>query len=149
MVYLKSGLSTIFYFSTRLKKVLINKINHQLCILKVVWPLASRKSVICLRNLYNEHIPMMSGCLLILALQFTSDKVESVLHDLDVNKGSGPDGIPPIILNNCVHLLSQNHYLFFFYRSMATSVFPDRWKVSRTFFKILKIYFCSSSASFN
>jgi hypothetical protein len=37
------------------------------------------------------------------ALQFTSDKVESVLQDLDVNKGSGPDGIP-----------SQNHYHFFF-----------------------------------
>jgi hypothetical protein len=28
---------------------------------------APRKSVICLRNLYNEHIPIMSGCLLILA----------------------------------------------------------------------------------
>jgi hypothetical protein len=139
MVYLKSGLSTIFYFSARLKKVLINKINHQLCILKVVWPLASRKSVICLRNLYNEHIPMMSGCLLILALQFTSDKVESVLHDLDVNKGSGPDGIPPIILNNCASAFAKPLSL----------VEPDRWKVSRTFFKILKIYFCSSSASFN
>jgi hypothetical protein len=37
------------------------------CILKVVWPLAPRKSVICLRILFNEHIPMMSGCLLILA----------------------------------------------------------------------------------
>jgi hypothetical protein len=32
------------------------------------------------------------------ALQFTSDEVESVLQDLDVNKGSG---IPPIILKNC------------------------------------------------
>jgi hypothetical protein len=40
----------------------------------------------------------------------TSDKVESVLQDLHVNKGSGPDGIPPI---RTVHLLSQNHYLFF------------------------------------
>jgi hypothetical protein len=28
------------------------------------------------------------------ALQFTSDEVESVLQDLDVNKDSGPDGIP-------------------------------------------------------
>jgi hypothetical protein len=35
------------------------------------------------------------------ALQFTSDEVESVLQDLHVNKGSGPDGIPPIILKNC------------------------------------------------
>jgi hypothetical protein len=35
------------------------------------------------------------------ALQFTSDEVESVLQDLDVNKGPGPDGIPLIILKNC------------------------------------------------
>jgi hypothetical protein len=39
------------------------------------------------------------------------------LQDLDVNKGSGPDGIPPIILKKCASAL-------------ATSVFPDRWKVS-------------------
>jgi hypothetical protein len=35
------------------------------------------------------------------ALQFISDEVESVLQDLDVNKVSGPDGIPAIILKNC------------------------------------------------
>jgi hypothetical protein len=35
------------------------------------------------------------------ALQFTSDEVECVLQDLDVNKGSGPNSIPPIILKNC------------------------------------------------
>jgi hypothetical protein len=49
----------------------------------------------------------MAGCLLILALdhalddppfdalQFTSDEVENVLQDLDVNKDSGYDDIPP------------------------------------------------------
>jgi hypothetical protein len=36
------------------------------------------------------------------ALQFSADEVESVLQDLDVDKSSGP-----------VHLLLQNHYLFF------------------------------------
>jgi hypothetical protein len=35
------------------------------------------------------------------ALQFTSDEVVGVLQDLDVNKGSGPDGITPNILKNC------------------------------------------------
>jgi hypothetical protein len=34
------------------------------------------------------------------ALQFTSYKVESVLQGLDLNKGSGSDGVPPIILKN-------------------------------------------------
>jgi hypothetical protein len=31
--------------------------------------------------------------------QFTSDEVECVLQDFDVNKGSSPNGIPPIISN--------------------------------------------------
>jgi hypothetical protein len=40
-------------------------------------------------------------------LQFTSDEVESVLQDLDVNKGSGPNGIPPIILKNCASAFAR------------------------------------------
>jgi hypothetical protein len=63
------------------------------------------------------------------ALQFTSDEVESVLQDLDVNKGSGPDGIPLIILKNCASAFPKPLSLFF-NRSMATSFFPDKWKVS-------------------
>jgi hypothetical protein len=34
-------------------------------------------------------------------LQFTADEVQSVLLELDVSKGAGPDGIPPLILKNC------------------------------------------------
>jgi hypothetical protein len=34
-------------------------------------------------------------------LHFISDEVESVLQVLDVNKGSGPDGITPTNLKNC------------------------------------------------
>jgi hypothetical protein len=63
------------------------------------------------------------------ALHFTSDEVESVLQDFDVNKGSGPDGIPPIIFKNCASAFAKPLSLLF-NRSMATSVFPDRWKVS-------------------
>jgi hypothetical protein len=63
------------------------------------------------------------------ALQFTTDEVESVLQDLNVNKGSGPDGIPPIILTNCASAFAKLLSLLF-NRSMEMSVFPDRWKVS-------------------
>jgi hypothetical protein len=63
------------------------------------------------------------------ALQFTSDEVESVLQDLDVNKGSGSDGIPPIMLKNCASAVAKPLSLLF-NRSMETSVFPGRWKVS-------------------
>jgi hypothetical protein len=47
------------------------------------------------------------------ALQFTSDKVQSVLQDLDVNKGSDPDCIPPIILKNCASAFAKPLSLLF------------------------------------
>jgi hypothetical protein len=87
---------------------------HQLCILKVIWPLAPRKSVICLQNLCNEHIPIMSGCLLILAqntcrmthllTRFNSLQMRSrAFCRIWMSLGPEPwnlDGIPPIILKN-------------------------------------------------
>jgi hypothetical protein len=85
--------------------------------------------VICLQNLYNEHIPMMSGCPEHVpddppfgTLQFISDETESVLQDLDVNKGSGHDGISP---KNCASAFAKPLSLLL-NRSMATSVFSDR-----------------------
>jgi hypothetical protein len=63
-------------------------------------------------------------------LQFTSDEVESVLQDLDVKKGSGPDDIALIILKNCASAFARLLSLLF-NRSMATSVFFDRWKKGR------------------
>jgi hypothetical protein len=86
--------------------------------------------VICLRNLYNDHIPLMPsdpgpehvpddtpfG-----ALQFTSDEVESVMQYLD--------GITLIILKNCASAFAKTLSLLFD-RSMATSVFFNRWEVS-------------------
>jgi hypothetical protein len=45
------------------------------------------------------------------ALQFYSDEHESVLQDLDVNKGFGPDGIPPIILKNCASAFAKPLFL--------------------------------------
>jgi hypothetical protein len=114
----------------------ISPSTHQLCILKVVWSLAPRKSVICLVNSYNEHIPMMSGCLLILAQNtchllacFSALQMKHVLQDFDFNKGSGPNCIPPIILKNCASAFAKPLSLLFT-RSMATSVFPNRRKVS-------------------
>jgi hypothetical protein len=72
-----------------------------------------------------EHVPDESP---FGAIQFTSDKVESGLQGLDVNKGFGPHGIPPIILKNCASAFAKPLSLLF-NRYMATSVFPDRWKV--------------------
>jgi hypothetical protein len=62
-------------------------------------------------------------------LKFSSDEVEIVLQDLEVNKSSDPDGIPPIILKNCGSVFAKSISLFL-NRSMAMSVFPDRWRTS-------------------
>jgi hypothetical protein len=72
-----------------------------------------------LRDLYNVWVPSDPGPYHVLdeplfgALQFISDEVENVLQDLDVNKGSGPDGIPPIILKNCASTFAKPLSLLF------------------------------------
>jgi hypothetical protein len=63
------------------------------------------------------------------ALQFTMDEVPSVLLELDVSKGAGPDGIPLLILKNCASTVARPLSLLF-NRSLSTCVFPDRWKLS-------------------
>jgi hypothetical protein len=41
------------------------------------------------------------------------DEVQSVLLELDVSKGVGPDGIPPIILKNCASFFVRSLSLLF------------------------------------
>jgi hypothetical protein len=54
----------------------------------------------------------------------TVDEEQSVLLELNVRKGSGPDGIQPLIVNNCasVHPLLRVHF-FFFLRDLYRHVF--------------------------
>jgi Reverse transcriptase (RNA-dependent DNA polymerase) len=56
-------------------------------------------------------------------------EVEQALLDLDVNKGPGPDKIPSSILKYCAASFSLPLCLIF-NRSLATSVFPEKWKLS-------------------
>jgi hypothetical protein len=62
-------------------------------------------------------------------LQFTVDKVQSVLLELEVSKGAGHDGIPPLILKNCASTFEHPLSLIF-NRSLLTYVFPNRCKLS-------------------
>jgi hypothetical protein len=50
------------------------------------------------------------------SLQFIVLEVLNAFLDLDSSKGPGPDGVPPLCL--------------LFNRSLASCVFPDRWKLS-------------------
>jgi hypothetical protein len=62
-------------------------------------------------------------------LQFTVLEVLNALLDLDTIKGPGPDGVPPLILKSCVSAFALPLCLLF-NRSLASCVFPDRWKLS-------------------
>jgi hypothetical protein len=62
-------------------------------------------------------------------LQFTVGWIQSVLLELDVSKGAGPDSISPHILKNCASAFARS-ISFLFNRSLSTFVFPDRWKLS-------------------
>jgi hypothetical protein len=81
-----------------------------------------KKSVICLWNLYNEHIPMISGWLLILdqnkcrmtrlLTRFNSLLTRSRAFCRMSTRISAPMAYHRSFWRT-VHLLSQNHYLFF------------------------------------
>jgi hypothetical protein len=63
------------------------------------------------------------------SLQFTVLEVLNALLDLDTNKGPDPDGVPPLILKSCASAFALPLCLLF-NRSLASCVFPDRWKLS-------------------
>jgi hypothetical protein len=68
------------------------------------------------------------------ALQFTADEVHSVLLELDVSKGTGHDGILPLILKNCasafacplsLFLTNLYRHVFFPTLSYVTLIFKE------------------------
>jgi hypothetical protein len=75
------------------------------------------------------------------APQFIVDEVQIVLLELDVSKNASPDGIPLLILNNCVSTFSSfsddlrcygpnKQVSILFNRSLSPCVLLDRWKLS-------------------
>jgi hypothetical protein len=56
------------------------------------------------------------------------DEVQSVLLELDVIKGAGSGGIPPLILKNCASVFARPLSLLF-NRSLSTCVFTEIGKL--------------------
>lgn len=54
-------------------------------------------------------------------------EIYTKLSSLDINKGPGTDGIPPLFLKKCSFNLSRPLY-HIFNCSLQTGVFPNYWK---------------------
>jgi hypothetical protein len=55
--------------------------------------------------------------------------LKSVLLELDVSKGAGPDGIPPLTLKNCASAFARPLHLLLL-RSLPTCVFADQSRMA-------------------
>jgi hypothetical protein len=58
------------------------------------------------------------------------DEVQSILRELDISKGAGPDGIPPLILMNFASTVARPILLFLTDIYLHECAFPDKWKLS-------------------
>ena len=51
------------------------------------------------------------------------------LNSLDINKGPGPDGLPPLLLKHCSFVLARPLHIIF-NLSISKGIFPEFWKLS-------------------
>ncbi|XP_052756193.1 uncharacterized protein LOC128201896 [Galleria mellonella] len=63
-------------------------------------------------------------------VQFSKDEVLARLKTLDVNKGAGSDGIPPLFIRACAENLAIPIHLIF-NLSLKTGIFPSQWKLAK------------------
>lgn len=61
-------------------------------------------------------------------IQVTEDIVSTVLLGMDINKGSGHDGVASVFLRNCADFMSQP-LTEIFSKSLSTCVYPDVFKM--------------------
>lgn len=78
-------------------------------------------------NIYSDYLSYgnlnVSSCTIRISETFQK------LSSLDVNKGPGRDGIPPVFFKNCSFILSRPLHLIF-NLSLRVGEFPEFWKVS-------------------
>lgn len=76
----------------------------------------------------NKNIPQSTSSI-INCLSLTGEEILKELLNLDMNKGPGPDLIPPSFLHNCAQQLSVPLTLIF-NNSLSLGTFPSDWKSS-------------------
>ena len=63
------------------------------------------------------------------SLSITIGEIFSKLNALDINKGPGADGIPPLLLKQCSFIISRPLWNIF-NASLTSGIFPSAWKSS-------------------
>jgi hypothetical protein len=74
-----------------------------------------------------DHIPVMETALTDILI--SREEITSSLQSLDINKGSGPDMIPPAFLKNTADSVSK-HLLPLFNASLSRGVYPTCYKLA-------------------
>ena len=62
------------------------------------------------------------------SVHLSVDNILKGIHMLNVNKGAGPDGIPPMLIKHCCNSLSYPLFIIF-NKSLSKGIFPDVWKL--------------------
>lgn len=76
-----------------------------------------------LNNMKNNSLPLTAPVI-------DRESLLNKLKLLDLRKGAGPDGIPPIFIYKCASVLVYP-LTKIFNRSLSTGIFPDLWKSAK------------------
>lgn len=79
--------------------------------------------------MHEEEFQTYSGSHSLGACRIQECEVLRQLSTLDISKGPGPDGIPPIVLKKCAENLHRP-LTTIFNKSLESGTFPDQWKLA-------------------
>lgn len=81
-----------------------------------------------LHNMQNNSLPLTAPTI-------DHESLLNKLKSLDLRKGAGPDGIPPMFIYKCAPVL-VSPLILIFNKSLSSGIFPDLWKKA----KVVPIY---------
>ena len=82
-----------------------------------------------IENCSPKALPYQSNNTIIEDITLSEADVFSVLHNLDINKAQGPDGIPARLLKETARQISPSLTVLF-NKSLSTGVLPHDWKLA-------------------
>ncbi|CAB3993693.1 Hypothetical predicted protein [Paramuricea clavata] len=82
-----------------------------------------------IENYSPDALPYQSNNTIIEDITLSEADVFSILHNLDINKAQGPDGIPARLLKETARQIAPSLTVLF-NKSLNTGVFPRNWKLA-------------------